>query len=124
MTRIYFCVLTLLAFTACSSVETLTGNNPIIDTRGTNLSQYNADLAECQSYADEVQIAAKASSGAVSGAVVGGIFGAVIGNSDTAQRGAGVGAVGGTARGVGEGLREREMVIKRCLIGRGYRVLN
>ncbi len=58
------------------------------------------------------------------GAVIGGVFGAVLGNRSTAQRGAGVGAVGGGARGVGEGLRERERVIKSCLIGRGYQVLN
>ena len=110
--------------TACGSIEDLTGNNPIIDDRGVNLAQYDADLVECQAYADEVAIAQKAGAGAVSGAVVGGVFGAVIGNSNTAQKGAGVGAVGGGARGVGEGIRERERVIKRCLIGRGYRVLN
>ena len=124
MSKVNFSLLLLLNLAACSSAETLTGNNPIIDTQGVSISQYNADLSECQAYADEVQIAAKATSGAVSGAVVGGVFGAVIGSSDTAKRGAGVGAVGGTARGVSEGLRERQRVIKRCLIGRGYRVLN
>lgn len=109
---------------SCASVEDLTGNNPIIDTQGVNLARYDADLAQCEAYADEVAIAQKAAAGAVSGAVVGGVFGAIVGNSDTAQRGAGVGAVGGGAKGVGEGIRERERVIKRCLIGRGYRVLN
>jgi outer membrane lipoprotein SlyB len=118
------CSTLMVLLANCASVEDLTGNNPIIDTQGVNLSQYNSDLIACQAYADEVQIAQKAASGAVSGAVVGGVVGAVIGNSDTAQRGAGVGAVAGGARGVGEGIRERELVIKRCLIGRGYRVLN
>jgi outer membrane lipoprotein SlyB len=108
----------------CASVEDLTGNNPIIDYQGVNLAQYGSDLEECQAYADQVQIAQKATAGTVSGAVVGGIFGAVIGDSDTAQRGVGVGAVGGGARGIGNGIRERERVIKSCLIGRGYRVLN
>ena len=114
----------LLLFGACSSIEDITGNNPIIDTRGVNLAQYDSDLVDCRAYADEVEIARKAGTGVVSGAVVGGVFGAVLGNSDTAQRGAGVGAVGGGARGVGDGLRDRERVIRRCLIGRGYRVLN
>ncbi len=109
---------------SCASVEDLTGNNPIIDSQGVNLTLYDRDLLECQDYADQVQIAKKAATGVVSGAVIGGVFGAVWGNSNTAQRGAGVGAVGGGARGVGEGLRERERVIKSCLIGRGYRVLN
>lgn len=115
--------LTLL-LTACSSIEDLTGNNPIIDTQGVNLAQYDVDLLQCQDYADEVAIAQKAGSGAVAGAVVGGVFGAVVGNSNSAKKGAGIGAIGGGARGVGEGIRERERVIKRCLIGRGYRVLN
>ncbi|MEC7765794.1 MAG: glycine zipper family protein [Pseudomonadota bacterium] len=109
---------------SCASVEDLTGNNPIIDTLGVNLAQYNRDLAECQQYANEVEIAQKAAVGAASGAAVGGVFGAVLGNSETARRGAGVGAVGSGARGVREGIRERDRVIKRCLIGRGYRVLN
>lgn len=116
--------LVLSILTACKSVEDLTGNNPIIDTRGVNVTQYNQDLAECRAYADEVQVAQKAAAGVVAGAAVGGVFGAVLGNSNTATRGAGVGAVGGGARGVGEGIREREHVIKSCLIGRGYRVLN
>ena len=120
----YLAVSALLAITACASVEDLTGNNPIVDTQGVNIASYNSDLFECQRYADEVAIAQKATAGAVTGAVIGGVFGAIVGNSDTAQRGAGVGAVGGGARGVGNGIRERERVIKRCLMGRGYLVLN
>ena len=107
-----------------ASIEYLAGNNPIIDTLGVNLTQYNRDLADCQQYANEVEIARQGAVGAASGAAVGGVFGAVLGNNDTAQRGAGIGAVGGGTRGVREGIRERERVIKRCLIGRGYRVLN
>lgn len=114
----------LSVLAACKSVEDLTGNNPIIDTKGVNVAQYNQDLAECQVYADEVQVAQKAAAGVVAGAAVGSVFGAVLGNSNTAKRGAGVGAVGGGARGVGEGIREREHVVKSCLVGRGYRVLN
>lgn len=124
MKHLIFIGVLLCGFTACRSVEDLTGNNPIIDTKGVNITQYNQDLTECQAYADEVQIAQKAAAGVVTGAAVGGVFGAVLGNSNTAKRGAGVGAVGGGARGVGEGMREREHVIKSCLIGRGYRVLN
>lgn len=124
MNKLVFPTLCVLLVTACGSVEDLTGNNPIIDTQGVNPAQYNADLVQCEGYADEVAIAQKAGSGAVSGAVVGGVFGAVVGNSDTAKKGAGIGAVGGGARGIGEGIRERQRVIKRCLIGRGYLVLN
>ncbi len=119
-------VVALLAFGlfSCRSVEKLTGSNPIIDTQGVNMARYEADLADCQNVADQVQLGRQATVGAVAGAAIGGVFGAVIGDSDTAQRGAGVGAVGGGARGAGRGLQERERVIKRCLMGRGYRVLN
>lgn len=122
--RNYSLLLCALLLASCASVEDLTGNNPIIDTQGVNLAKYDTDLAQCEAYADEVAIAQKAGAGAVSGAVVGGVFGAIVGNSSTAKKGAGIGAVGGGARGVGQGIRERERVIKRCLIGRGYRVLN
>lgn len=122
--RIALLILLLLSVSSCKSVESITGNNPIVDTKGINMADYYRDLEECQVYADEVQIAQKAASSAAAGAVVGGVIGAVVGNSDTAARGAGIGAVGGGARGVGEGVRERDRVIKRCLSGRGYRVLN
>ncbi len=120
----YLTAMLTVLLASCASVEDLTGNNPIIESKGVNLANYDRDLLECQDYADQVQIAKKTAAGVVSGTVIGGVFGAVWGNSNTAQRGAGVGAVGGGVRGVGEGLRERERVIKSCLIGRGYRVLN
>ena len=88
------------------------------------MARYEADLTDCQNYADQVQVGRQIAVGAVAGAAVCGVFGAVIGNSDTAQRGAGIGAVGWGARGAGRGLQERERVIRRCLISRGYRVLN
>ncbi len=114
----------ILTLSHCRSVEEITGNTPIIDTQGVNMAQYEVDLEQCNAYADQVQVARQATVGTIAGAAIGGVFGAVIGDSNTAQRGAGVGAVGGGARGVGSGLREREMVIRRCLTGRGYRVLN
>jgi len=122
--KLQFLPLITVTLIGCASIEDLTANNPIIDTLGVNLTQYNHDLADCQQYANEVDIAQKAAVGAASGAAVGGVFGAVLGNSDTVQRGAGVGAIGGGTRGIRQGIRERERIIKRCLIGRGYRVLN
>lgn len=113
-----------LSLTACRNIEEVTGHSPIIDTSGVNLAQYDVDLMECQAYADQVEVGRQAATGAVSGAVVGGVVGAAVGDSDTASRAAGVGAVGGATRGVSSGLRERQRVIRNCLRGRGYRVLN
>jgi outer membrane lipoprotein SlyB len=117
-------VLATASLCSCRSVEEFTGNTPIVDIRGVNMARYEADLTDCQNYADQVQVGRQIAVGAVAGAAVCGVFGAVIGNSDTAQRGAGIGAVGWGARGAGRGLQERERVIRRCLISRGYRVLN
>ena len=101
-----------------------TDDRPIVDMRGVNQAQYYADLAECQAYADEVEAGRQVARGAVGGAVVGGAVGAVIGNSDTAQRTAGAGAILGASRGATSAMTERERVIRNCLRGRGYRVLN
>lgn len=89
------------------------------------MKRYRRDLAECEGYAEQVRKGELVARGAGSGAVAGGAVGAVVGDSkDSAVRGAGVGAVTGGARGLSAGEREEMRVIKRCLSGRGYRVLN
>lgn len=102
-----------------------TSKNVIIDRKGVDMNRYRQDLAECESYAEEVRKGEKVARGAGSGAAVGGAVGAIAGDSkDSAVRGAGVGAVTGGSRGLSAGEREEMRVIKRCLSGRGYRVLN
>lgn len=101
-----------------------TDGRPIVDMQGVSVAQYSADLADCQAYADQVEAGRQVARGAVGGAVVGGAVGAVIGNSDTAQRTAGAGAILGASRNARGAMSERERVIRNCLIGRGYRVLN
>ena len=109
----------LLQVTACTTTDEI-----IIDTKGVNMSAYQQDLADCQGYASGVKTGEKATKGAASGAVVGGLIGAITGGGSGAAQGAGVGAVGGGARGANEGERSELQVVKRCLSGRGYRVLN
>ena len=101
-----------------------TDDRPIVDMQGVNQAQYYTDLSDCQSYADEVEAGRQVARGAVGGAVVGGAVGAVLGNSDTAQRTAGAGAILGASRNAQGAMTERERVIRNCLRGRGYRVLN
>lgn len=100
------------------------GSQPIVDRRNVDPVQYQRDLAECQSYAGEVQTGRNVGGSAVTGAVVGGAIGAIVGNHNTAERMAGVGAVTGSARGVALTVREKRAVLRNCLNGRGYRVLN
>lgn len=110
------------ALSACAS--TPRGGNVIIDTQGVNMQAYQNDLAQCEAYADEVSVGQQAAQGAAVGAVVTGAIGAVVGGQRVAERGAAAGGISGGARGTMSALRERGQVVKTCLRGRGYRVLN
>lgn len=121
-------VVTLLCLTSllvsCRQVDEITGNRPIVDTKGIDPEVYESDLQECYVFADDVQAGRKILTGAATGAVVGGVIGAAAGNSETAKRGAGVGAASGTLSGTGNVMQERQRVVRNCLLGRGYLVLN
>ncbi|EED34618.1 conserved hypothetical protein [Luminiphilus syltensis NOR5-1B] len=110
----------LIFLVACTTTDEI-----VIDRQGVDMARYAADKAECETYAEEVRTGEKAARGASSGAVVGGAVGAIARDSSKgALQGAGVGAVTGGARGIAEGERDKVRVVKRCLAGRGYRVLN
>lgn len=100
------------------------GPRVIVDPQGVDQAAYQRDLAECTTVADQVSPGNSAGRGAVAGAVVGGAIGAIVGDRGTAARLGGVGAVAGGARGAGQGAASREQVLKNCMRGRGYRVLN
>ncbi len=95
--------------------------DPIIDKKGVDEEVFAQDWSDCESYSEEVVIAKGVAKGAATGAVVGGIVGAIGGD---AGEGAGYGAVwGSTESGLDADWEKRE-VFKRCMVGRGYRVLN
>ena len=114
--KFFFIPIALAALTACSAHP-----EPIIDERGVNMSAYAADLEECGDYADAISIGEGAAKGGAGGAAVGAAAGAISGD---AGRGAGYGAIYGAARSGNEADRDKRMVVKRCLVGRGYKVLN
>ena len=107
---------TTLTLAACSSAP-----GPIVDTKGVNMSRYQDDLQDCEGYADQVRIEQGVAKGAVAGGAVGAATGAVLGD---VGKGAGVGAIGGAAKSAQRGEREKAQVVKNCLRGRGYKVLN
>jgi len=45
----------LLMLSSCRHVEELTGHRPIVDTKGVDPDVLAADMADCSSFADEVQ---------------------------------------------------------------------
>ena len=98
---------------------------PLVDGR-THGANYSQDLAECQSYATQ---RAGATEGAVAGAVFGALLGVALlavggGRGGWGNEAAAVGAVAGGLQGAAAGEGTQRDIIKRCLAGRGYSVLN
>lgn len=110
--KLVFCV----ALAGCASHP-----EPLIDTQGVNMAQYELDLADCNAYGEQVRIEKGVAKGAAAGGAVGAASGAVIGAAGT---GAALGAIGGGARSAQIGANEQAGVVKRCMRLRGYRVLN
>jgi outer membrane lipoprotein SlyB len=111
--------LTLVVATlgACSSHP-----DPIIDSKGVNMTVYEEDLAECKSYSEQIDPSKGMAKGAAGGAVTGGAVGAI--GSGSIGTGAGIGAVLGASRSGSKAATDKEEVVKRCLRYRGYKVLN
>ncbi len=112
---------TLIALVLASIAGCAAHRDPIVDMRGVDEERFAQDWAECESYSKEIDIGQGVARGSAAGAVVGSIAGAIDGE---VEEGAGYGALyGGTRSGL-DADREQQMVFKRCLTGRGYRVLN
>lgn len=94
---------------------------PIIDAKGEDPDQLARDMQECEAYSREVDIGQGVARGAALGSAVGAVAGAIEG--DVGESAAYGGLYGGTRSGL-DADRERQMVFKRCMSGRGYRVLN
>jgi outer membrane lipoprotein SlyB len=109
-------------FLATTCIAGCAGNpRPIIDTRDLDTTRYEADLAECSALGHEAEVAGGVLRGAVFGAAVGATFGAVFGDAGT---GAELGAITGASDSALGNELSRQSVIKECMRGRGYRVLN
>ncbi len=102
---------------ACASAP-----RPIVDTQGADMSSYYADLGDCERYADEVRMERGVAKGAAAGGAVGAAAGAILGESVLEY--AGVGAVAGGAQSAILADQEKSEIVKRCMSGRGYKVLN
>lgn len=100
------------------------GYRPIIDTQGVDTGKLECDLSDCQAYAAQINPVQSAVSNAVAGAIVGALFGLAVGDHGWAARaGAQGGAVGGALGGAGGAAAALTNVVRNCMAGRGYRVL-
>lgn len=87
---------------------------------------YSTDLPACQQYATQVM---NSQQGAAAGAIAGALFGALLGaaaggNGRFNSQMAGVGALSGGASAAAGAEGGQRGIIRRCLLGRGYNVLN
>ncbi|MCB9957374.1 MAG: glycine zipper family protein [Rhodospirillaceae bacterium] len=90
---------------------------------------YQHDLAECQGYADQVNVGQEAMGTGLLTAATGAALGAIAGAfGGGAGHGAAIGAsLGGVSGGVGGGVNaydRRAGVLRQCLANRGYAVLD
>ncbi len=115
-------LIALVSLLGCAGADV----RPIVDMKGVNESAYENDLKDCQTIAQQQSgMGSTAAKGAGAGAVVGGLLGLVTGGNTTGiVQAAGAGAVIGGAGGAYSGNQSQESVVKRCLSGRGYKVLN
>jgi len=116
-TRALIMTMALIVIAGCAAHP-----DPIIDMQGVNdMEKFDQDWGDCESYTEEIAIEKGVAKGAALGTVVGAAAGAIDGD---AGEGAGYGAIyGGTRSGLSAD-REKQKVFKRCMRGRGYRVLN
>ena len=95
--------------------------DPIVDMKGVDPELLAVDWDECDAYTDEIIMAKGVAKGSATGAAVGAVSGAI--NGDVGESAATGALWGGTISGL-DADEAKQRVFKRCLSGRGYRVLN
>jgi outer membrane lipoprotein SlyB len=97
------------------------GFSPIVDSKYKDLNILERDVGECQDFAKKQM---GAGGGAAFGAIAGALLGAALAPRGYRNNVAAYGAVTGGLAGGASANQSQEMIIKRCLSGRGYNVLN
>ena len=121
--KLSLCVVVLaLSLSGCAT----SGANyrPLIDAKSVDMNRFETDLGECRQYALQVAGAGeKAAGGAIAGALFGALLAAAAGGGYDRGASARVGLLTGAVSGGASGEQDQRTVIKNCLGGRGYRVL-
>ena len=105
-----------LAVAACAAHP-----DPIVDMKGVNPDYLAMDWEDCEGYTEQIAVTQGVAKGTAAGAGVGAVSGAI--NGDVGRAAANGALFGATKSGL-DADREKQKVFKRCLRGRGYRVLN
>jgi len=116
-------ILSVMILTGCVSTASdpiFSGSKPIIDKKGVDLNAYEVDLKECTEYANDISVGRSVLKGSAAGAAIGGVVEVLTDEDDAIE----VGAISGGAKSGIKSVRQKERVVKKCLRGRGYKVLN
>ena len=117
--------ITLVAAILAGCAAPMHKYQPLID-GGTDTEQYQRDLQDCRAYA---MTKPSAENSAAAGAIFGALAGVAIlavggGRHGFGNEAAGIGALLGGVEGYSKGAQGQQGVVKRCLAGRGYKVLD
>lgn len=112
---------TLIAATLVGCATRGANYVPLVDTKGRDAATLDRDTTECQHFATQ---RADAATGAVVGAIFGALLGAALMPGGYRNYGARQGIIAGGLGGAFGANESQETIIKRCLAGRGYSVLN
>jgi hypothetical protein len=119
-----FCLVSGCIANQSGSIFNTGSGKPIVDTKGVNMSQYELDLEECSTFAEDISTGKSIAKGAVTGAAVGAVIEAITEDVRSRRDAIEVGAVSGGVQSGIRAVREKEQIVRRCLRGRGYKVLN
>ena len=120
-----FLYVNLCFIVGCAQTDLSDRNDiAIIDTRGVDESVFKKDYSECSDFAKNIDLTERTlKQGAVAGAT-GAAVGAIIGGEEAAKKIGGSAAVLNAVEANLDGRSEQAKIIKNCLRGRGYKVLN
>ena len=114
-----------------ASMLSACARQPIVDYMQPGFDQvaYQQDLSQCQMLADQVNVQGETAQSTAIGGLIGAGLGALTGSFNAnAGRGALIGGSFGAASGLVSGgssaSERRNRVVRNCLAGRGYRVLD
>ncbi|MBF2760324.1 MAG: glycine zipper family protein [Ectothiorhodospiraceae bacterium AqS1] len=130
-------VFIFLAIAGCA-MQPLSEYRPVVDSKRTDMSEFESDLTDCRAIAIELQQEYEERqmnemmTNLIVGALVGGVVGSIAGDSGNYQgRYTRAGALAGALASASENAYSEDIVrfgprrvVDRCMSDRGYRILN
>ena len=96
----------------------------VIDTRGVDMEVYRNDFLDCASFSKNIDVTERTIEEGALGGVTGAAVGVIIGGKEGAKKIGGSAGILSAVEGNIEARYKQSKIIKNCLRGRGYKVLN